>query len=65
MRIYAPIEPLIGFLIIGVATGFLAEQIMKGKVPGLVINLVTGVIGAFIGGFPFFLLTLFFHVLVV
>ncbi len=31
MRINMPIEPLIGFLIIGLVAGFLAEQIIRGK----------------------------------
>jgi len=50
MRINMQIEPLIGFLIIGIVTGFLAERIMKGKGAGLVINMVVGVVGAMIGG---------------
>jgi uncharacterized membrane protein YeaQ/YmgE (transglycosylase-associated protein family) len=50
MRINMQIEPLIGFLVIGLVAGFLAERIMKGKGAGLVINMVVGVVGAFIGG---------------
>ena len=48
MRINMPIEPLIGFLIIGLVAGFLAEQIIRGRGAGLAINLVVGVVGAFI-----------------
>lgn len=61
MRINMAIEPLIGFLIIGVVAGFLAEQIIRGRGAGLVINLVIGVVGAFIGGFLFGFLKLSFH----
>ena len=41
---------LIIFLLIGLAAGWLAGEIMKSK-RGLVGNLVIGVAGAFIGGF--------------
>lgn len=41
------------FLIIGIAAGWLAGQIMKGRGFGLWINLLLGVAGAFIGGFLF------------
>ena len=64
MRINMPIEPLIGFLIIGLVAGFLAEQIIRGRGAGLVINLVVGVIGAFVGGFLFGFLKLSFHGLI-
>ena len=49
MRINLQVEPLIGFLVIGIVAGFLAERIMKGKGAGLVINMVVGIVGAFIG----------------
>jgi uncharacterized membrane protein YeaQ/YmgE (transglycosylase-associated protein family) len=41
---------LLMFLIIGIAAGWLAGQLMKGSGYGLVGDLVVGVIGAFIGG---------------
>ena len=41
---------LIWFLLIGLAAGWLAGEIMKSK-RGLAGNLVVGVVGAFIGGF--------------
>jgi len=41
---------LILFLLIGLAAGWLAGEIMKSK-RGLLANLVIGVVGAFIGGF--------------
>jgi uncharacterized membrane protein YeaQ/YmgE (transglycosylase-associated protein family) len=44
---------LIWFLLIGLAAGWLAGQIMKGGSFGLVGNLVVGVIGALLGGFLF------------
>jgi len=40
----------IGFLIIGLIAGYLAERIMRGQGAGLVINLIVGVIGAYLGG---------------
>lgn len=48
----------IWFLLIGLAAGWLASQIMKGGGSGLVTDLVTGVIGAILGGFLFGLLGL-------
>ncbi len=44
---------LLWFVIIGVAAGWLAGQIMKGGGFGLVGDLVIGVIGALLGGFLF------------
>jgi uncharacterized membrane protein YeaQ/YmgE (transglycosylase-associated protein family) len=44
---------LILFLLIGIAAGWLASTLMKGRGLGLVGNLVVGVIGAFLGGFLF------------
>ena len=41
---------LVLFLLIGLAAGWLAGEIMKSK-RGLLGNLAVGVIGAFIGGF--------------
>jgi uncharacterized membrane protein YeaQ/YmgE (transglycosylase-associated protein family) len=51
----------LGFLLIGLAAGWLAGQIMKGKGFGLAGNLVIGVIGAVLGGFLFGLLGLSAH----
>ncbi len=47
---------LVLFLLIGLAAGWLAGKIMKGRGFGLVGNLIVGVIGAFIGGYLFDLL---------
>ncbi|MCL5124625.1 MAG: GlsB/YeaQ/YmgE family stress response membrane protein [Deltaproteobacteria bacterium] len=52
---------LIGFLIIGLVAGWLAETIMKGRGAGMVVNLVVGVIGAYVGGFIFRLIGLSAH----
>ncbi len=41
---------LIGFLIIGLAAGWIAEKVMA-RDHGLLTNLVVGVAGSFIGGF--------------
>jgi uncharacterized membrane protein YeaQ/YmgE (transglycosylase-associated protein family) len=44
---------IIYFLLIGLAAGWLAGQLVKGRGFGLVENLIIGVIGALIGGFIF------------
>lgn len=44
------------FLIIGSIAGFLAGKFMKGEGAGFWMNLVTGVVGAVLGGFLFGLL---------
>jgi uncharacterized membrane protein YeaQ/YmgE (transglycosylase-associated protein family) len=49
---------LLWFLLIGVAAGWLASQIMKGGGSGLVTDLIVGVIGSMVGGFLFGLLGL-------
>ncbi|HEX8232743.1 MAG TPA: GlsB/YeaQ/YmgE family stress response membrane protein [Caulobacteraceae bacterium] len=40
------------WIIVGIAAGFLAEKIMKSN-QGLIMNLITGLVGAVIGGFLF------------
>ena len=49
---------LVWFLLIGVAAGWLASQIMKGGGSGLVTDLIMGVTGSILGGFLFGLLGL-------
>jgi uncharacterized membrane protein YeaQ/YmgE (transglycosylase-associated protein family) len=49
-------ESLIWFLLIGLAAGWLAGQLMKGGGGTLVYDLILGVIGAILGGFLFGLL---------
>ena len=41
---------LIGFLVIGLIAGFVAEKVMKSD-HGLLMNLIVGVVGAYLGGF--------------
>ena len=41
---------VIGFLIIGLIAGFIAEKVMN-RNHGLIKNLVVGIIGSFVGGF--------------
>lgn len=41
---------LIVFVVIGAIAGWLAGQIMKGRGFGLPVNVLVGVVGAFIGG---------------
>jgi uncharacterized membrane protein YeaQ/YmgE (transglycosylase-associated protein family) len=52
---------LIGFLLIGLAAGWLAGQILKGRGFGLAGNLVVGIIGAMLGGVLFGVLGLSYH----
>ncbi len=44
---------LIYFLLIGLAAGWLAGKIMKGRSFGVLGDLVVGVVGAVVGGFLF------------
>lgn len=41
---------IIGMIVIGIAAGWIAEKVMK-RSHGLLVNLVVGIVGAFIGGF--------------
>lgn len=47
------LSSIVWFLIIGVAAGWIAGRIMKGRGSGLVGNLVVGALGALLGGFLF------------
>jgi uncharacterized membrane protein YeaQ/YmgE (transglycosylase-associated protein family) len=49
---------ILWFLLIGIAAGWLAGQVMKGGGFGLVGDLIVGVIGALLGGFLFSVLGL-------
>ena len=49
---------IVWFLLIGLAAGWLAGQLVKGGGFGLVGDLIVGVIGAILGGFLFGLLGL-------
>lgn len=44
---------LLGFLLIGLIAGWIADMLVKNSSFGLVGDLIVGVIGAFIGGFLF------------
>ncbi len=44
---------IIWFLLIGIAAGWLAGQVMRGGGFGLVGDLIVGVVGALLGGFLF------------
>ena len=44
---------LILFMVIGATAGWIAGLIMKGKGSGLLMNMIIGIIGAFIGGWLF------------
>ena len=41
---------IIGMIIIGILAGWIAETVMK-RNHGLLMNLIVGVVGAFLGGF--------------
>jgi uncharacterized membrane protein YeaQ/YmgE (transglycosylase-associated protein family) len=47
---------ILWFILIGIAAGWLAGQVMKGGGFGLLGDLIVGVIGAVLGGFLFSLL---------
>jgi uncharacterized membrane protein YeaQ/YmgE (transglycosylase-associated protein family) len=47
---------LIGWIVLGLLAGWIASKIWRGSGSGLVMNLVLGVVGAFVGGFLFHLL---------
>jgi uncharacterized membrane protein YeaQ/YmgE (transglycosylase-associated protein family) len=46
-------SPLLWFLLIGLAAGWLAGQLVKGSGFGVLGDIVIGVIGALVGGFLF------------
>src|SRR5262245_591342 len=48
-----PTMEFLWFILIGIAAGWLAGQIMKGGSYGLVGDLIVGVIGALLGGWLF------------
>lgn len=55
------ITSLILFLLIGAIAGWLAGLLMKGKGSGVLMNMIIGIAGAFIGGWAFSLLGLSSH----
>jgi uncharacterized membrane protein YeaQ/YmgE (transglycosylase-associated protein family) len=44
---------IIGWLVLGLIAGFIASQIVNKAGEGLILDLVLGIIGAFVGGFLF------------
>jgi uncharacterized membrane protein YeaQ/YmgE (transglycosylase-associated protein family) len=44
---------IIAWLLLGLIAGWIASKIMHGSGSGLVMNLVLGVVGAFVGGILF------------
>jgi len=44
---------IIGWLILGLISGFIASKIVHDTGQGLVLNIVLGVVGAIVGGFIF------------
>ena len=44
---------IIGWLILGLIAGFIASKLYTGSGSGLVINIILGIVGAFVGGWLF------------
>jgi uncharacterized membrane protein YeaQ/YmgE (transglycosylase-associated protein family) len=44
---------IVGWLILGLVSGFIASKIYNDTGQGLVLNIVLGIVGAFVGGFIF------------
>jgi uncharacterized membrane protein YeaQ/YmgE (transglycosylase-associated protein family) len=44
---------IIGWLILGLAAGFIASKIVNAQGQGIVLDIVLGVVGALVGGFIF------------
>ncbi len=53
------VESLLGVILIGGSAGWIAGLLVKGRGQGIVMNIVVGIVGAFIGSwvFDFFGLT--------
>src|ERR687890_517874 len=48
---------ILGWLLLGLIAGFLASMVMRGGGFGIIGDIIVGIIGAFIGGFLFSVLT--------
>jgi uncharacterized membrane protein YeaQ/YmgE (transglycosylase-associated protein family) len=48
---------ILAWLVLGLIAGFLASMVMKGGGYGIVGDIIVGIVGAFVGGFLFSLLT--------
>ena len=44
---------LIGWIVVGLIAGWLANVILKGRGGGLLVNLAVGLVGAIVGGWLF------------
>lgn len=44
---------IIGWLVLGLVSGFIASKIVNDAGQGLVLNIVLGIVGAIVGGFIF------------
>jgi uncharacterized membrane protein YeaQ/YmgE (transglycosylase-associated protein family) len=44
-------SPLLWFVLIGLAAGWLAGQLLKGEGLGILADIVVGMVGAILGGF--------------
>jgi uncharacterized membrane protein YeaQ/YmgE (transglycosylase-associated protein family) len=44
---------LVGWIVFGLITGFVASRVVHQQGQGCILNVVLGIIGAFIGGFIF------------
>jgi uncharacterized membrane protein YeaQ/YmgE (transglycosylase-associated protein family) len=50
---------LVWIIVVGILAGFLAGKIMRGKGFGLLVDLLIGIVGSFIGGWVFGMLGIF------
>jgi len=48
---------ILGWLLLGLIAGFLASIVMRGGGFGIIGDIIVGIVGAFIGGFLFSMLT--------
>ena len=48
---------ILAWLLLGLVAGFLASLVMKGGGYGIIGDIIVGIVGAFIGGFLFSVLT--------
>jgi uncharacterized membrane protein YeaQ/YmgE (transglycosylase-associated protein family) len=48
---------ILGWLLLGLIAGFLASMVMRGGGYGILGDIIVGIVGAFIGGFLFSVLT--------
>lgn len=48
---------ILGWLLLGLIAGFLASMVMRGGGFGIIGDIIVGIVGAFIGGFLFSVLT--------